>query len=183
MGLQLRLWSQSLHSQCGATIAIDASHVSQLWSSCHVCCSRGCSASGHGCGLHACCAMCVMVTEADAAHGVAIDAAHVSRSWHVGSWLWSSRVWHGATVTVNVAHVSWSWSSCRVMVTGAAHQVTVMVFACMVWGCGHSRCSTCVMVAGAAHWVVVAGAIIAPHALWLSPLHCMWCHYRPFHAM
>ena len=47
MGLLL----QSLHMQHGATIAINAPHVSWLWSSCCVCHGHGCGMSGCGHGL------------------------------------------------------------------------------------------------------------------------------------
>jgi len=72
-----------------------------------------------------CCAARVVVTEADAARGVAVavftcaawgrrrrrvavNAAHVSRSRvrRVGSRLWSSRAWRGAAVAVDAARVS-----------------------------------------------------------------------------
>jgi hypothetical protein len=100
----------------------------------------------------------------------------------IGSQLWSSCMWRGATVTINVVHVLWSQSSCHVVVTGAACRVIVMVFTHMVWGRSRSQCSMCVVVAGVAHWVTVVGAVIAPHASWLLPLCCMWCCCRPFYA-
>jgi hypothetical protein len=108
MGLQLRLWSQSLHSQCGATIAIDASHVSQLWSSCHVCCSRGCSASGHGCGLHACGMGPRSPSMWHMCRGRGLHAVSWLQVQHIRSRSWSLHAWCGAAVTVDAAHVSWS---------------------------------------------------------------------------
>src|SRR5216683_4654840 len=93
-----------------------------------------------------------------------------SQVWHIGSQLWSLHAQHGAAVAINVPHVLQSWSSCCVC-RGRR---------CGMWG--HGLHAVCVVVAGVLCPVMVVGAVLAPHALWLLPLHCVWCCCRPFRA-
>jgi hypothetical protein len=90
-------WSWMQMQHVGAAVTVDAVCVSQLQSSCPVCCGGGCSTWGHGCGLHTCgiglwspsiwcvccsrslCAVCVVVM--GAVDGVAV-AVFLSSSTH-----------------------------------------------------------------------------------------------------
>src|SRR6266851_8020644 len=87
--------------------------------------------------------------------------------WCMGLWLWSSHVWHGATVAVNAPCVSWSQSSCPVCCGGG----------CGAWGCSCSLCAVCVVVAGVAHQVTVVVFMC------VLLLMCCVCHSCGLHAM